>query len=561
MQSAFFYPISVIVFSIHSFLNFYLCNVLSEKTRFHKFSIYLVCLLNGFTSFILLETTFENPVTFYFLLSAVLITEFVVLFEGKFLGKLGVALGSLLHLFVIRAVIMATVSLVQNISFFEVYSQSVLLSQVNLASFATQLITLTMFIILIPLKTVKKIMSNRDFYMNLFFLTLILCSYMIYNSHFFKIDYVSQNLAIQEIVLSLLVLTFFYIMILSLIRIFNLGEYKEKTKELEVKIRKDKILTDAIFDYATIIIEINCTKDAIERLLIESKEMPVSHLPTLREFFAEQSKRLTHPEDVEKIHDINSETLIFDFNNGILENEYEYRSKKVILNQKDKSYIVDDNYYWYKMRIVTHMNTETSDIIALLTVDEIHDEKEEEIALRDRAEKDSLTGAYNKSAFEAKMNTSLRDGSTGVLFMFDLDNFKGINDNMGHSAGDAVLREVNSKVSALFRGRDLIGRIGGDEFVVFLEGSADEELVGEKAREICKVVNKTYHAENKMSIEISSSVGVSVAPKDGNDFETLFKVADLAMYKSKNRGKNTYTIYDSSLDIGFEAQSKSDYSR
>ncbi len=557
-----YFAACIIVVFAHTFLNLYLCSTLSDGVRFHKLSIPLACLINGILSPFLLGTDHQNPMSLSLIYMLVLIFEVSFLFKGKFSKKMGVALGSLLHLFVIRATVIATLSIVLDISMRSVMQQAQLYPWVNLGSFALQLITLTLFITLIPLKTMRRIMDNHEVYKSLFLLVALLCTYMIYNTYTFDLWFISVNLAVQEIVIAWLVLAFFYIMVLLLIKIFHLGTYKEKTKALEVQIDKDRILTSAVFNYSAVIIEINCTQDEIVRILINSVETPISHTITATEFMKKQMQEYIHPDDIFMLHNLNSPALVSDFEKGISEKVYEYRFRRneAFAKTGETTDGLDD-YLWYRLRINTSSNKHTKDVFAILTMDEIHSEKQEELALRYKAERDPLTGAYNKDAFCTKVNEYLHEHTHGTLYMFDLDNFKGINDNMGHSMGDTVLREVYAKTSALFRNLDLIGRIGGDEFVVFLSGPAELATLEGKALKICQEINKTYHAQNGIDIEISCSVGVSTAPADGTDFEQLFNMADLAMYYSKNKGKNAFTFYDADLANGFKPQDSERYKR
>ncbi len=557
-----FYIISAMVLCAHSFLNFLLCSRLSNEMRFKKISILFACIVNGLLSPFLLATHFSNPIFFYLIYSSLLIMELFILFKGRLTAIIGIATGSLLHLFVLRALILAIFALMNNTSMYQISIDTELLTLINIYSFAAQLVTLTMFITLIPLKILLKVMSNKSFYTGLLALACFLNVYLVYNSFIFFVDYYSVNLIVQEIVISLLTLSFFYIMMLLLIKIFNLDIYKEKNKELEGQIDKDKTLTSVVFNFAEIIFEGNCTKDKITRLLINSTERPTNHINSLTELLKSQVENTVHPDDKYIILGINSASMISDFENGNTESIYEYRAKKIVSSPENAGIIVkEDGFLWYRMRINLSKNATTSDIIALFTVDEIDDEKQLELKLREKAERDPLTGAYNKETFSSKVNDLLKEGMDGTLYMFDLDNFKGINDNMGHSAGDDVLREVYEKASSIFRSHDLVGRVGGDEFVVFLLGNTKESSIIKKATQICESINKTYYAQNGVNIEISSSVGISVAPKDGNDFETLFNAADLSMYHSKNSGKNTYTIYDVSISSGFKPQEKEDYMR
>ncbi len=558
----FFYLVSVVIISLHSFFNYKLCASLNYPLRFGKVSVVLFCLLNGFVCPIFLVSNYNSPMTQYFICIIVLLSEFIVLFKGELKAILGVVLGTLLHLFVLRAIIIATTSIVLQISMHSIIHGTQYFPVINLASFGAQIFTLALFIKLMPLKTVRKIMEDKGFYTTLLILTIFLDAYMIYNSYMFELNFFSYNLALQEIVIALFILVFLYIMLLLLVRIFHLAEYREKTKELETRIDSDKAITSAVFSFAEVIIEVNCTKDKVVRILVNGIERPVDNIPTIEELFYNYSKDLTHPDDFEKIISINCAQLISDYSNGYSEKLIDFRSKSTMSNHSiNLKSNLNHSYLWYRMRLATNINSSTGEVFTVITVDEIEKEKQEELSLRRQAETDLLTGAYNRQAFAAKVSDYLKSGGQGALYMFDLDNFKGINDNMGHAMGDNVLKEVYAKTTAVFREKDIVARIGGDEFLVFLLGTTKQETIHNKAKQICSDLHKVYHAQNGVNIEITCSVGISIAPKHGTDFEILFNAADLSMYHSKSLGKNTFTIYDEQAALGFEKQEKEKYMR
>ncbi|MCD7826185.1 MAG: diguanylate cyclase [Clostridiaceae bacterium] len=178
---------------------------------------------------------------------------------------------------------------------------------------------------------------------------------------------------------------------------------------------------------------------------------------------------------------------------------------------------------------------------------QIADEKN----LLQRAENDLLTGILNKKTLEGKMVDALQhmDGNYHyIFFMVDLDNFKNVNDNLGHIMGDKAIVDTAQKLSEIFPNNAFIGRLGGDEFAVCVAYDAfDEEslhdYIGRKSEKICEVNRRTYVNGDKQ-VSISSSVGVAVAPDHATDWETLYKKADSALYRSKNGGKNCYHICD-----------------
>ncbi len=155
-----------------------------------------------------------------------------------------------------------------------------------------------------------------------------------------------------------------------------------------------------------------------------------------------------------------------------------------------------------------------------------------------KASHDELTGAYNRSGYELLLSSV--DLTTTHMILFDLDNFKGINDNFGHETGDRVLKKLVNTLKSNFRMDDYICRIGGDEFVVFMVHSTPEmkELISTKIEHINKQLS-----ESKDGLPaISTSVGV-VHGTEVKDTSNLFEKADEAMYESKQRGKSTYTFY------------------
>ena len=167
-----------------------------------------------------------------------------------------------------------------------------------------------------------------------------------------------------------------------------------------------------------------------------------------------------------------------------------------------------------------------------------------------KAQVDQLTGIYNKRTFETKVDTLLKHAEPEAYFamvLFDIDDFKSVNDTYGHASGDKVLANVGELLRKTFRSDDVLGRLGGDEFSVFMPIKVDmseEEhlnLINRKCTELCTAFNTHDFG---IDMKISISAGVAVYPQNGNSFNDLYKIADSALYASKKRGKNMYTIYE-----------------
>ncbi len=164
--------------------------------------------------------------------------------------------------------------------------------------------------------------------------------------------------------------------------------------------------------------------------------------------------------------------------------------------------------------------------------------------LEDKADTDLLTGLNNKLATERKIKDYMAKNPDKqcMMFMVDVDNFKKINDTMGHAFGDEVLRSLGIQIWAIFRASDIIGRVGGDEFMVFLKDIATEEAILKEARKM-EVFFKNFQAGEYVKYKATASIGVAVFPQEGSDFETLYKAADQGVYKAKKRGKNQLAFY------------------
>jgi diguanylate cyclase (GGDEF)-like protein len=167
-----------------------------------------------------------------------------------------------------------------------------------------------------------------------------------------------------------------------------------------------------------------------------------------------------------------------------------------------------------------------------------------------QAQLDVLTGLLNRGAFELRainlLQQDLPFGADYAFVIIDLDYFKRINDSCGHIVGDEVLKLLAGALRKFFRSTDLIGRMGGDEFAVFCSYVGEVDQLTHRIKKFQDIWNKTLSsAENMPRVQATLSFGIAVAPKDATTYKELFHKADIALYKSKQRGRNRYTLYDS----------------
>ncbi len=162
---------------------------------------------------------------------------------------------------------------------------------------------------------------------------------------------------------------------------------------------------------------------------------------------------------------------------------------------------------------------------------------------------DELTDLPNRNELKGRMAQAYarakRHGSNFALMYLDLDNFKNVNDNLGHEAGDILLQQAAERLSLCVRGEDTVARIGGDEFNVLLEDVSETQLAN-TAQRILEKISKPYLVKEQQ-VFVSASIGIAVYPKDANDLETLTKNADSAMYQAKEKGKDSFQFFTSDL--------------
>lgn len=203
---------------------------------------------------------------------------------------------------------------------------------------------------------------------------------------------------------------------------------------------------------------------------------------------------------------------------------------------------------WLSISAINDNNDHNINFVAVFS--DISHRKHIEEELRRLAHYDSLTGVANRYT----LNTSLENfiiiasqynQKLAVLFL-DLDRFKHINDTLGHSYGDLLLKKVSARLKSLIKNKDIIARLGGDEFVIVLTDIENPKEAVQIAEDIINALTKSFLLDHH-EVFISTSIGISFFPQDGQSMELLLRNADKAMYKAKSSGKNQYELYHSDM--------------
>ncbi|MEI6544327.1 MAG: sensor domain-containing diguanylate cyclase, partial [Methylococcales bacterium] len=197
-------------------------------------------------------------------------------------------------------------------------------------------------------------------------------------------------------------------------------------------------------------------------------------------------------------------------------------------------------------RVILESGIEFSDGYLYTYVD-ITERKAAEEEIKQLAFYDSLTGLPNRRKLLDRLSTSIalnqRANTQFVVFMIDLDKFKAVNDSLGHTGGDELLKQVAARITQCLRDSDLVARLGGDEFVLILENlkiPEDAEIV---ALKVISKLTAPFQLSVNISVQIGASIGISIYPKHGNTPEILMDNADIALYKAKDNGRGCFAYF------------------
>lgn len=208
------------------------------------------------------------------------------------------------------------------------------------------------------------------------------------------------------------------------------------------------------------------------------------------------------------------------------------------------------NYFSFQQEeIITYLSKLVSSAMERSAILNEHMELNQKLSYQSRH--DALTGLPNRVALEEKLHEKLEESrhenySLGILFL-DLDRFKLINDTLGHSIGDILLRQVAHRLKAGVRIGDMVARLGGDEFVVVLSAIKNEQSIIRIARKLLKSLQQPFFLEGQ-ELYIGVSIGISLYPEHGDNVSELLRNADKAMYQVKENGKNNFRFFDEQVN-------------
>lgn len=309
----------------------------------------------------------------------------------------------------------------------------------------------------------------------------------------------------------------------------DITDYKNNLKNLEIEKERYKIIYDISDD---IIFEYNIENDELK---FSEKYKKIFNKETLIQNATKKIKTcsMLYRDDIK---------LVSNFFKNVIENN---KNEQIEIRLKAKNNI----YKWFMLTSSILYNSNNNPIKLIGKLHNIDTQKKEKNKLIEKTQIDTLTKLLNRAATEKFIDDYLKTSSINsisALMIIDVDGFKQVNDTYGHLLGDAVLMDIADKIKKVFRKNDIMGRFGGDEFVVFMKDMSNEEAINKKAHELCSEIRNIY--SNEVSEQkISISVGISITPKinsSSRTYKSLFENADIALYIAKEKGKDRFEIYN-----------------
>lgn len=507
---------------------------------------FLIGILNTFIVFGIAHIC-GNIFLAYFIMMLLMLIDYMIFYQDRLGSAMLCTLACAIHVLLIFTTTIGVLALITAIPPYDILNNHRMLILTVIISFILLDLVILSVIKLVPLPMVKLINQHKEqqgFIIAWLVVNIVFLLYMA--SKFCIPEYPTHESAIQ-IAASMVSMISLYIILFFSFKTSSILGYKEKNEELEHAISQEQQYRISMVKDAITFYEVNVTKDfIIKGFENERKEMGRENL-SYTDMLNLMARKIIHSGDVEGfIYRHKCESVIERFKNGESEYTVEYRR------------LMDDgNYIWVRAIVNLVEDIENGDIKAFACIKNIHNEKKNQLELQRLAECDALTGLQNKNTVSKLIDEHLAQSSSSAssaFFMIDVDDFKNVNDHLGHVYGDAVLCELAEKLARIFRSTDIVGRIGGDEFIVFLKDGAIARKVEEKAKEICKAFYISYKGLNGEEYTISSSIGISISPRDGSCFADLYNCADIALYAAKDEGKNTYKVYDGSSFTGYTSQ-------
>lgn len=332
---------------------------------------------------------------------------------------------------------------------------------------------------------------------------------------------------------------------------------KENVKALSLDLEKEEDFRKSTQQEAYVSFYVNATADQIH----EGRDLFTPFMWHDINNYAEMLQKMAffcvHQEDLTEFVSLNTLAVIEEkLERGISTGKQRLRVQAKAMTElfnlppmiKEMYENTQEEWVWIKTRYVYTKDSESQDIYIYVSISDINEKMKKSQQLVLNATIDKLTGIYNRAALQSMIEEKLlkakEEGeSPGTMILLDVDNFKSVNDKLGHPIGDIALQEVADSLKGIFRSNDILGRLGGDEFCVFMQGAIPESIIKNRLKQINACCRRDYPVEGEEAIHVSVSIGAVICDTSMTEYEQIYQLADEALYHTKENGKNSYTLY------------------
>ncbi len=518
--------LQTILFALFTYFGAVIVERLMQRKLCRKWAYAFVAVINALLVSYMINNL-STRLTFVVAFIA-MVLELIILYRSTFVNMLYCAMAIIINAMCFRGIVSSIVATAMGLSFFSIYNLPDVVLFISTVTSLIELLVVAAILLFAPLEGMHdfiKISHQKKFML----IWMSLCVLLMFgNASIYNIDYFSSAICLSQLYFCLGLLTSCYF---TLIYSYNLNKsmlifskYKALSQELITQKQLQSVLMrDSVFSC-----EANLSKNIIlsgPQSYMESFAGVDFNYDVWFEFFRSR----IHPDDRDYFYSYASRAKLIEF--------FETGSEPppFIYRRMD-----DEKFHWVKMIVRIFKDVSTDDVFVYGYAFDVDKEITEKRELEFRAQTDSLTKLLNRATAESLIKQEIQTGN-GALFLMDIDDFKDINDCMGHSVGDCVLIRTSERLKEFFGADNIVGRFGGDEFIAYLKHESDYEKIEDAANKLLESLSAPPEKPDEPTIGMS--LGVAPVTDKNVPFSSVYSQADSALYEIKYGGKNGFKIF------------------
>ncbi len=514
-------------FGAFNFFGFVLIERLLNGNKTKRWVYALLSAINGACSLIL--TTSWPVAVMYFVALLIMIVEIILFFNASPASAMYGSMAMLINSMCLHGMTAAVVAFVTGLPFsaFSDYMEYLVL--IPMATSVLELMIVLLILNLVPLDSVNaaiKLPKQRLFML----IWMGIClSFMFCNTGVYTMGIISNQIVINQLLFCLALLMSCYFMLFNSFKMNQTLKIAEQNNRLSRELDNRKLLQSAFLKDSVFYMQVNLSKNRV----LSGSEIHYKSFESANFEYSLWFQRLEshiHPDDREYFKKfVNRENLLELAETGVEPPPFIYRRGE------------SGKYRWIKMNIRLFHCEETGDTLGFGYSFDVDADINREKELLEKSKTDGFTGLLNKATAQSLIREQIRHG-VGALYILDIDNLKQANDTMGHEAGDQILKYVSNTLKAAFSCSDIVGRVGGDEFMAFCVKDTSVDDVSTRAARILSTL-ADISCPARPPYDFTASLGITLISKLTPDFSSAYRQADLALYDVKHSGKNSFSVY------------------